>query len=197
MTVRALRSAMVSRALRPAALLFLIMVARPAWAQRPGEPGEPVRWWAGFDAGVGGLRQTVPGLFDDTTPRFFMGLDGGVAVTPQLLIGAEVGGWLLRAGELYNYDSGAGVMQVFATARIYPSKMSTFHIRVGGGAVNNWDATPARTLSSWGTGWEVGAGYDVKVRRRLYLTPFVVYCSSRVDGIDQSAVTGGLGLVWR
>lgn len=177
-----------------AALGLVVLAPRPA---RAGQPGEPARWWAGADFGAGGLRQTVPGVFDDTTPRFFVTFDGGVAVTPQLLIGAEVGGWLIRAGELYNYDSGAGVMLVFATARIYPSKMSAFHIRLGGGAVNDWDASPAGDLSAWGTGWEIGVGYDVRVRRQVYLTPFFAYYSSRVEGMDQSALTGGLGIVWR
>jgi hypothetical protein len=170
-----------------AALGLVLLAARPA---RAGQPGERVRWWVGADFGAGGLRQTVPGVFDETQPRFFMTFDGGVAVSPQLLIGAEVGGWL-------NYDSGAGVMLVFATARIYPSKMSAFHIRLGGGAVNDWDASPDGNLSFWGTGWEIGVGYDVRVRRHIYLTPFLAYYSSRVEGMDQSAITGGLGIVWR
>lgn len=181
-------------ALGLAALGLVLLAARPSLA---GQPREPVRWWVGADFGAGGLRQTVPGVFDETRPRFFMTFDGGLAVTPQFLIGAEVGGWLIRAGEPYNYDSGAGVMLVFATARIYPSKMSAFHIRLGGGAVNDWDASPDGNSSFWGTGWEIGAGYDVKVGRRVYLTPFIAYYSSRVEGIDQRAVTGGLGVVWR
>jgi Outer membrane protein beta-barrel domain len=179
-----------------AAFALALLAAPPAWAQ--GETA-PARWWLGLDLGAGRLRQTIPGLWDETTPRFFMGLSGGVVVTPQLLVGGELSGWLIRAGELYGPDEGAGVMQVFAMARIYPSKMSAFHVRLGAGLVDNWERTYDYSYDTGGLGWEIGVGYDMKVGRRFYLTPFIAYYGGKIGNMnmDQGALTGGLGFVWR
>lgn len=189
-------TAIRSKVLLTTAFALVLLAAPPAWAQIE---TEPARWWAGLDLGAGRLRQTIPGWWDDTTPRFFFGLSGGVVVTPQLLVGAELSGWLIRAGEFYGPDQGAGVMQVFATARIYPSKMSAFHVRLGGGWVDNWESTYDSSYDTGGLGWEIGVGYDMKVGRRIYLTPFVAYYVGRIGdmNMDQRALTGGLGFVWR
>lgn len=170
---------------------LVLLLAPPALA---GNQGEPTHWWAGLDLGAGRLRQTNSRVFDDATTCFFMGLSGGVAVTPQLLVGAELSGWLIRSGDLYGLDQGAGITQVFVTSRIYPSKMSSFHVRLGGGYVERFESI---FYSSGGAGWEIGVGYDMKVGRRFYLTPFVAYYSTKIRYMDQSEVTGGLGFVWR
>ena len=80
-----------------------------------------------------------------------------------------------------------------------PSKMSAFHVRLGGGWVDNWESTYEYSYDTGGLGWEIGAGYDMKVGRRFYLTPFVAYSVGKIGdmNMDQSALTGGLGFVWR
>jgi hypothetical protein len=90
---------------------------------------------------------------------------------------------------------GAAISPLFVTARIYPSKMSTFHLRVGGGFVNAW-SNPAGT-SSWGSGAEAGVGYDVRVRRRLYITPFAMFFGGKAGEVDLRAITVGAGCTWR
>ncbi len=193
MTFRATRPTIIPRVLYSAALLFLLVAARPAWAAGPGDP--PGRWWFGVDLGAGQLQRSVPGL-SESKVRFYASIEGGVAVTPQLLLGVETGGWLIEPSDLWDPTRGAAISPLFVTARIYPSKMSTIHIRLGGGFINAWENAPTGT-DRWGTGWEAGVGYDVRLGGRHHVTPFVIYSRGRAGELDISAVTFGAGYTWR
>ena len=191
MSFHTARTTMIVRVLCPA-LLFILISAHPAWAAGPGDP--PGRWWFGVDLGAGQLQRSVPGV-SESKLRFYASIEGGVAVTPQLLFGVETGGWLLQASDYWDPTQGAAISPLFVTARIYPSKMSTFHLRIGGGLVNAW-SNPTDT-SNWGTGWEAGVGYDVRLGGRHHITPFVLYSGGRVGELDIRAVTVGAGYTWR
>ena len=172
---------------------LLALGARPARADGPGDP--PGRWWFGVDLGAGQLERSVPGV-SESKLRFYASFEGGVAVHPQLLLGVETGGWLIEPSDLWDPTRGAAISPMFVTARIYPSEMSTFHVRLGGGAINAWDNAPEGT-DRWGTGWEAGVGYDVRLGRRHHITPFVLYARGHAGGLDISAVTFGAGYTWR
>jgi hypothetical protein len=119
-----------------------------------------------------------------------------VVVTPQLLLGVEASGWLLETANLADPARGSAISPVFVTARLYPSKMSSFHVRLGGGFINAWDNAPAGT-DHWGAGWEAGVGYDVRVGGRHHITPFLLYSRGRAGDLDVSAVTFGAGYTRR
>lgn len=182
-----------SRLIGMTVLGLLLAGARPASAAGPGDP--PGRWWVGLDLGAGQLRRSLPEV-SESKPRFYFSLEGGVTVTPQLLVGLEVGGWLLQAENPDDPTRGAAISPLFVTARIYPSKMSTFHIRLGGGSINAWN-NAVDAVDQWGTGWEAGFGYDVQIRGRHHITPFVLYSRGSVGQLDISAVTVGAGYTWR
>ncbi len=184
---------MSRRIIRLAMVGLLFVAARPAWAAGPGDP--PGRWWFGFDLGTGDLRRSAPGA-SESKLRFYANFEGGVVVTPQLLVGVEAGGWLIQPSDWWDPTRGAAISPMFVTARIYPSKMSTFHVRLGGGLIDAWDnALP--DSDQIGAGWEAGLGYDVRIGGRHHITPFVIYSRGRAGGLDISAVTFGAGYTWR
>ena len=205
MSFRSIEKTVLTRVLFPATLLSILIAASSTWAAGPGDP--PGRWWFGVDLGAGQLQRSAPG-FAESKVRFYASIEGGVAVTRQLLFGVEGSGWLLEPSQYgtscalwleppgcWDPTTGAAISPLFVTARIYPSKMSTFHFRVGGGLVNAWN-NPTGT-SNWGTGWEAGVGYDVRLQGRHHLTPFVLYSHGRAADLDISAVTFGAGYTWR
>lgn len=167
--------------------------ARPASAAGPGDP--PGRLWFGADLGAGQLQRSEPGV-SETKVRFYASIEGGFAVTPQLLVGVEASGWLIEPGDLYDPTKGRAISPVFVVTRIYPSKFSTIHIRLGGGYLSAWDNSPDGVCRS-GTGWEAGVGYDVRLGGRHHLTPFVLYTGGRMDDLDVRAITVGAGYTWR
>lgn len=172
--------------------VMLLATASVARAAGPGDP--PGRWWFGVELGAGQLHQTVLDFSQDSV-RFYANFAGGVTVNPQLLVGVEIGGWLLEASDWEDPYRGAAISPLFVTARIYPSEMSTFHLRLGGGLVNAWDN--AWGTSDWGTGFELGAGYDVRVGSRVYVTPFATFFDGKIGELDVRAFTAGVGFNWR
>lgn len=170
---------------------LLCAAAAPSRAQ---VPEQPLRWWGVFDLGAGNLHREIAGV-SEATIRFYMDVAGGFVVHPQLLVGVEASGWLIEPGDLQDPRRGAAVSPIFLMARIYPSKMSSFHLRVGGGVVNDWRN---RTGSSdWGSGFEIGAGYDVRLGRHVFLTPFATYVGGRIGDLPFHAFTAGAGVTMR
>jgi hypothetical protein len=162
------------------------------------------QWWGTFELGGGQLDRTMPG-FSDTSARFYLGLGGGLAVDPHLLLGIEASGWLIQAENANDPTKGAGISRVFAVARIYPQPASTFHFEIGAGSITGWDNSPwslnhtgsPSGSSRNGSGWEVGIGYDVMCTTHAAITPFVRYSSGTAGNLKMSAVTLGAGLTWR
>ncbi len=181
------------RALPLVVFVALLLDVSPASAAGPGDP--PGLFWFGCDLGAGQLTRSVADA-SESKLRFYFSLEGGFTVTPQLLIGVEASGWLLQAGDYWDPTKGRAISPIFVTARIYPSKFSTFHLRLGGGLMNAWD-NAIDGSDRWGTGWEAGAGYDVVLGGRHHVTPFVLYTQGHMDDLDVHALTFGVGYTWR
>lgn len=76
--------------------------------------------WSGeLNLGGGSLSRSGAALDQDDT-KFFMGLGAGYVVHPQVPLGVELSGWLIEPTQGPPNVRGAGIMQAFATGRIYP-----------------------------------------------------------------------------
>jgi hypothetical protein len=183
------------------ALGLLAVSALPLGAA---EPLQSSQWWGTFELGAGQLDRTMPG-FSDNSARFYLGLGGGMAVDPHLLLGIEASGWLIQAENANDPTKGAGISRVFAVARIYPQPTSTFHFEIGAGSITGWDNSPWNLnhtgspsgSSRNGSGWEAGIGYDMMFGTHAAFTPFLRYSSGTAGNLKMSAVTLGVGLTWR
>jgi hypothetical protein len=171
---------------------FILLIAPAAQAAGPAETG---RFWAAFDLGKARLPAAAPSLSQDET-HFFFDVSLGLAVSPHVLLGAEVGAWIIESN--WGQNRGAGIDTVFVTARVYPLKKSPLHVRLGGGLILGWDKTPPGSNVER-LGWEVGVGYDVKLFGRHHLTPFVTYCNAHVgrSGANLDVLTFGAGWTYR
>jgi len=171
---------------------FCLSLALPLRAAETFHAGEG---WATVELGAGQVNRSTPG-FSDNSARFYLGLEGGVALTSRVLLGLELSGWLFQSGNLQDSRKGSGISQAFAVARIYPRATSTFHLQVGAGSVRGWD-NAAGGASHSGTGWELGIGYDAMVSAHAAITPFLRYNRGTAGSLSLSTVTIGAGYTWR
>ncbi len=176
-------------------LLALALFSSSALPLGAAETHDIGQWWGTFEMGIGQLDRTAPG-FSNNSGRFYLGLEGGIAVDSHVLLGLELSGWLIQAENQYNPTKGAGISQIFAVARIYPQPRSPLHFQLGAGAINGWDNSPSGSNRN-GTGWEVGLGYDAKFSAHGAFTPFLRYNSGKAGKLKLSALTIGVGITWR
>ena len=153
-------------------------------------------FWGGIDAGVGLLKPSFEEGDNEDDIAFYLGFKGGYTVNPNLLIGFEVGGWLLEASDLNEPDEGKGISQVFLITQLYPSKESGFFAKAGGGYVSMWSNRSDDTRRKQGWGLTVGGGYDIKVNETVALSPFVNFDYGEAGNWDYTAITFGLGVTF-
>ena len=150
-------------------------------------------FWFGIDAGAGHLKQSFDDEDEDNT-YFFLGFKGGYTINPHVLVGLELSGWLLEAGDLDDSDKGKGISQVFLITQLYPSKESGFFAKAGVGYVSNWSNRPGEPNRKEGWGLTVGGGYDFMLNETVALSPFATFSYGETGNWDYKAMTFGLGL---
>lgn len=156
-------------------------------------------WWGDLNLGAGFLSQSGGGINRDDT-KFFMGLDVGYVVHPQILLGIELSGWLLEPIERPPDPGGEGIMQAFLTSRVYPLRESGLFVKLGGGYVSHWYTRAEDPPRKAGWGVTVGGGYDFVVSKSnpviWFVTPFVTYSVGEAGDLTHHAITAGIGLTF-
>jgi hypothetical protein len=187
------------RILKSFILLFVISLAcwEIAYAQ---ETQKRTGWWAAVEAGAGIVELPFPGK-EGSEILPYLAITGGHAITPNVLIGIEVSGWLYESSDDIHVEQeegieGDGLSQVFLTSRIYPVKNKNAFIRLGGGHVSHavHEYGSANRREGWGL--HVGGGYDVAAGKKWSITPFCTYNYGEAKGRASSAFTAGVGVTW-
>jgi hypothetical protein len=180
------------------ALLFLAAAAGPV---RAADPPDTRAFWLEIDLGAARVHHNGHDPLEGVAPNqqpMPAGDDGagyfrfslGNMVNSHLALGVEVGGWVIRAGGSGGY--GVSAVPALVTARVYPFKQSSFHVRLAGGVVAWREDTP-HGYNATGVGCEVGVGYDLRVFGPNHLTPFILYSMARPGSIRMHTVTVGAG----
>ncbi len=155
-------------------------------------------FWIGF--GLGGGANTSEGLDDSRRGGGAAYLRLGGTVSQQVLLGGEVIGW-------GRSDDGATVSRGNATfsVLVYPSRSGGFFLKGGVGGANVTVETEERggrlTREESGFGGTVGAGFDIRLGRNIYLTPNIDWLFQAFDAGQNLASTNTLllftlGLTW-
>jgi hypothetical protein len=157
-------------------------------------------FWGGIDAGAGYLKQSFEERNEDDA-YFFMGFKGGYTINPHFLLGVELSGWLLEAGDPSDPNKGKGLMQALVITRLYPFKDSGLFAKAGGGYVSNWSNRSDEPNRKNGWGFTLGGGYDITLDGFLpdldiALSPFATFSYGNTGNWDYRAVTVGIGFTF-
>jgi hypothetical protein len=144
--------------------------------------------WGSLDFAGGSMRRTVFGS-TDSVPQGFAGATFGKVLDRHLLVGVSLGA---RAALDFSDDVTPGNVNLscLGVARFYPTTRSGLHLRLGGGPVLVGNSTFEDMYLGqyrFGAAWEAGVGYDIRVGRHGYVTPFVT----------QSRTWAGADVAWR
>jgi outer membrane protein with beta-barrel domain len=112
---------------------------------------------------------------EDANAALVLFIDGGIALSEKLLIGAEFNSWSKNI-ETGTTDRSLRLNGLLATVLFYPSDTSGIFVKGGFGiSYANISGTTAFVNPDLGagTGITYGVGYDIPIGRSVYLTPAV------------------------
>jgi hypothetical protein len=169
------------------ALWGTITLASSALAQRATPSSHREGFWLGFGVG-GGVNLTS--TLDDGSSAGFAGLfRAGGTLSPHWLLGGESSGWSADVGD----DAWAWRSNLSAIAIFYPSASRGLFLKAGPSVsfitqssgttvrVDGVDVTSTVSASEMGFGATLGAGYDIRLGRKLSLVPEVTYLLQAFD----------------
>ena len=164
---------------------LLLCGLNPALAQ-----GRP-NWWVSFDLGAGQIKMSTDQTRGKGVTTFAMGFAGGRKVTDWARVGLHLNGWLLQAFNLNDPTVGESVSNVNGIVDVFPIRNRTLFLRAGGGLSMY---TNERLEGGFGNGpgWEIGGGYEYRIRGNLSLAPEAGYSAGGLGNgyVSPPAATG-------
>jgi hypothetical protein len=193
------------RALVPLVALATAVLAAPVDAQqaRPGlveVSSERGGFWlgGGFGVGIERLNLDADGRgYSDALSRPTLSLRLGGTVSPALRLGGEFFVWINESGAATETIS-----SVLLVAQYYPLGHSGLFLK-GGAGIGRSAVVEVGGFGTGDTGFagSVGAGYEVRLSRQLFLTPTVDFMQhrygGRVESYDERILNLGLGVTYQ
>jgi hypothetical protein len=187
------------------ALALSLLCATSALAQS--RPQTREGFTASFGLGGGSAGVTCDDCESDreTAPSLYLRLGG--AYRPNLIIAGEINGWS-KEDEDAGVEGRITIVTINAVAQWYPQVTSGFFLNggLGIGSLNvEADISGLGTLSSktTGLGYQVGAGYDLRLGTNFSLTPYATFfgtAGGKVEStdakLDANVIQIGLGLTF-
>jgi len=179
-------------------LISSLMLSLPAQAQDSTTPSHRQGFWLGF--GIGGGSNLTSTLDDGSTAGFAGLFRAGGTLSPKWLLGGESTGWSADVGD----DSWAWRSNLSAIAIFYPSASKGLFLKAGPSfamisesrgttvSVDGVDVRSSVSASETGFGATLGAGYDIRIGRKLSLVPEVTYLLQAFDERSTSTLLGDI-----
>jgi hypothetical protein len=171
-------------------------------------------FWLTLGAGAGGENyrySNVPGwgrASDLYKPSLWLALGG--TVSPNFRLGGEINGWI----NYYTDSTGVGVTESLVggmlTGQFYPMRDQGLFLKGGAGisrsgtSINSYGGYSGTSVGETGFAYEIGAGYELRLGRTLFLTPVVNYMEHRsspggntgdnLGNLKERVLTIGVGL---
>jgi hypothetical protein len=204
MRIAAVRALVPSVALATAVLVAGVL-AVPAFAQqaRPGlaeVSSERGGFWLGGGLGVGVERLNLDDDgrgYSDALARPTISLRLGGTVSPALRLGGEIFAWINESG-----DATETISSLLFIAQYYPLGRSGLFLKGGAGIGRSAvDFDDGFGTGDTGFAGSVGAGYEIRLSRRLFLTPTVDLMQhrygGRIESYDERILNFGLGVTYQ
>lgn len=179
-------------------VLGALLLAVPAAAQQDAEESRRQGFWLGFGIG-GGVNLTE--TLDGESKGGFTGLFRlGGTLSPNWLLGGESAGWGADVGD----ETWAWRSNLSAVAIFYPSATKGLFFKAGPSFavisegesittdVDGVDVNASLSATDYGFGATLGAGYDIRIGRRLSIVPEVTYL---LQGFDERTTGTLLGSI--
>jgi len=187
------------------AIALVAMTALPAFGQS--KPQTRDGFTISFGLGGGTAGSTCDGCDSDrkTAPSGYLRLGG--ALRPGLILAGEINGWSKTETE-QGLEAELTIVTVNALVQWYPQPAGGFFVSGGIGAGSmalgvKLPTGPTVSDHTNGLGYQLGAGYDIRLARNFSLTPFATYFATaggKVDSsgqkIDGNVFHVGLGFTW-
>jgi hypothetical protein len=112
----------------------------------------------------------------------------GGTVNQNLRLGAQIGGWADT-----RYEQGDRVTDYLGTlllvGQFYPSRRSGFYLKGGAGFSRvGTDVEGPFDIHEDGFGWTAGLGYEIRLSRALFITPFADFFQHRSEIRDDNGI---------
>jgi hypothetical protein len=188
--------------------LILTLIALPqATAQQPPPPGlvevdDASRrgFWLGIGVGAGGeSNDALPGGgYSDLFYQPTFSLGAGGTIGRNLRLGGEVIAWVNE-----EVDAVESLSSVLLVARFYPLKAAGLYLKGGVGIGRNAvDFDDGFNVGDTGLAGLVGAGYELRLSRHIYLNPAIDLVGHTYDGragggYRERLVNFGLGVLFQ
>lgn len=179
----------IGAALAAVAVLLTPVAARGQEAPGPSE-GAPRRagFWIGF--GLGGGWNTSEGLDDDQRAGGALYLRMGGSPSARVLLGGEVIGW---GRDIDGTTVGRG--NATFSVLFYPDRRGGLFLKGGVGGSNVTIERDGETEAERGFGSTLGAGWDIRLSRKLSLTPNADFLFQAFDAGENLQSTNTLFLL--
>ena len=180
-----------SRITMVASLLAALMISHAVAQERPRHD----RFWFGF--GLGGGWNAFNIDRDHITGNWHFDFDGPRGAAGYLRLGGTVNQHVLFGGEalvFWREDPGSEIARVNATASalIYPSARGGLFFKGGFGVAQH----EAEAIDESGVGTTVGAGFDLRIGRNLFVTPNLDFMLQLFEENTNASLLFTLGLTW-
>ena len=130
---------------------------------------------AGFQSGYGQLHLHSDQREDVNKGTLSMGFRGGYAVSPRMVAGLEIGGWLLEAYGVNDPARGESVSTMLLFIHVFPFDRLPVYLRSAAGHGSYTAHAPDKQGgSAWGA-WLLGAGYEIRTNRHFCLAGQIEY----------------------
>jgi hypothetical protein len=141
-------------------------------------------FWIGFGFGYGSAHATCNGCGSTSTGGATGFLKLGGTLSPNVLLGGAVNGWVKSSGGLTER-----LGNVTGSVYYYPARASGFFV-TGGLGFSSYDLSDGGSITGTGWGFTCGAGYDVRVGRNISLTPVANFAYGGVGDLSDNFTTG-------
>lgn len=185
---------------------LVALAALPAHSQSKPQTRDGFTISFGFGRGTAGATCDACDTDRESAPTGYLRLGG--ALRPGLILAGEINGWTKSETE-QGFEAELTIVTINALVQWYPRPAGGFFVSGGLGAgtmaldVKLPNSPTISDHTNRALGYQVGAGYDIRLARNFSLTPFATYfgtAGGKLDStggkIDGNVFHIGLGFTW-